>query len=140
VGFVTLPAALVGGVLAAYLLDGVVSLGTIVGFLTVLGIVARDRIMLICHYQQFERVEGEPFGVGLVIRRARARISPILMTAWATGLALVPLLVAGTTPGHEIAHPMAVVILGGLITSTTLDLFVMPALYLRFARKSQVAA
>jgi CzcA family heavy metal efflux pump len=134
VGFMALPAALVGGVLAAYLGDGVISLGSIVGFLTVLGIVARNGIMMICHYQHLEREEGEPFGIGLVIRGARERISPILMTASATGLALVPLLVAGTIPGHEIEHPMAVVILGGLFTSTLLNLFVMPALYLRFAR------
>ncbi len=140
VGFVTLPAALVGGILAAYMGDGIISLGSIVGFLTVLGIVARNGIMLLCHYQHLERVEGEPFGMNLVIRGARERISPILMTAAATGLALVPLLVAGPIPGHEIEHPMAVVILGGLITSTLLNLFVMPVLYLRFARPSGPAA
>jgi len=134
VGFMALPAALVGGVLAAFLGDGVISLGSIVGFLTVLGIVARNGIMMICHYQHLERVEGEPFGLGLVLRGARERISPILMTASATGLALVPLLIAGTIPGHEIEHPMAVVILGGLVTSTLLNLLVMPALYLRFGR------
>ena len=134
VGYLALPAALVGGVLAAFLGDGVISLGSIVGFLTVLGIVARNGIMMICHFQHLERVEGEPFGLGLVIRGARERISPILMTASATGLALVPLLIAGTIPGHEIEHPMAVVILGGLITSTLMNLFVMPSLYLRFAR------
>ena len=135
VGFLTLPAALVGGVLAAYLGDGVISLGSIVGFLTVLGVVARNGIMLICHYQHLEREEGMPFGIDLVIRGARERISPILMTASATGLALVPLLIAGTIPGHEIEHPMAVVIVGGLITSTTLNLFVMPSLYLRFGQR-----
>ena len=134
VGFMALPAALVGGVLAAFLGDGVISLGSIVGFLTVLGIVARNGIMMICHYQHLERVEGEPFGLGLVLRGARERISPILMTASATGLALVPLLIAGTIPGHEIEHPMAVVILGGLVTSTLMNLLVMPALYLRFGR------
>ena len=134
VGFMALPAALVGGVLAAYLGDGVISLGSIVGFLTVLGIVARNGIMMICHYQHLEREEGEPFGLNLVLRGARERISPILMTASATGLALVPLLIAGTIPGHEIEHPMAVVILGGLVTSTLMNLLVMPALYLRFGR------
>lgn len=138
VGFVTLPAALVGGILAAWLGDGVISLGSIVGFLTVLGVVARNGIMLICHYQHLEKEEGMPFGLDLVIRGARERISPILMTASATALALVPLLVAGTIPGHEIEHPMAVVIMGGLITSTTLNLFVMPALYLRFGRRTSV--
>jgi CzcA family heavy metal efflux pump len=139
VGFLALPAALVGGVIAAYVGDGVISLGSIVGFLTVLGVVARNGIMLISHYQHLEREEGEPFGLGLVIRGARERISPILMTASATGLALVPLLVAGTIPGHEIEHPMAVVILGGLITSTLLNLLVMPALYLRFGRPVRVS-
>ena len=134
VGYLALPAALVGGVLAAYFGDGVISLGSIVGFLTVLGIVARNGIMMICHFQHLERVEGEPFGVALVLRGARERISPILMTASATALALVPLLVAGTIPGHEIEHPMAVVIMGGLVTSTLMNLLVMPSLYLRFAR------
>ena len=132
VGYIALPAALVGGVLAAFLGDGIISLGSIVGFLTVLGIVARNGIMLMCHYQHLERVEGEPFGPELVIRGARERISPILMTASATAMALVPLLVAGSIPGHEIEHPMAVVIMGGLITSTLLNLFVVPSLYLRF--------
>ena len=134
VGFMALPAALVGGVLAAFMGDGIISLGSIIGFLTVLGIVARNGIMMICHYQHLERVEGESFGLNLVLRGARERISPILMTASATGLALVPLLVAGTIPGHEIEHPMAVVILGGLVTSTLMNLLVMPALYLRFGR------
>ena len=132
VGYIALPAALVGGVLAAFLGDGIISLGSIVGFLTVLGIVARNGIMLMCHYQHLERVEGEPFGPELVIRGARERISPILMTASATAMALVPLLVAGSIPGHEIEHPMAVVIMGGLITSTLLNLFVVPSLYLKF--------
>ena len=139
VGFVTLPAALVGGILAAWLGDGIISLGSIVGFLTVLGVVARNGIMLLCHYQHLEKEEGEPFGLNLVIRGARERISPILMTASATALALVPLLVAGTIPGHEIEHPMAVVIMGGLITSTLLNLFVMPALYLRFGQRKPAA-
>jgi CzcA family heavy metal efflux pump len=132
--FVTLPSALVGGVLAAYAGDGVISLGSLVGFFTVLGIAARNGIMLINHYQHLEEQEGEAFGPALVLRGARERLSPILMTALATGLAVVPLVVAGNLPGHEIEHPMAVVILGGLLTSTLLNLFIMPALYLRFGR------
>jgi CzcA family heavy metal efflux pump len=132
--FLSLPAALVGGIMAAYLGDGVISLGSLVGFLTVLGIAARNGIMLISHYQHLEQKEGESFGKGLVIRGARERISPIMMTATTTGLALVPLLVAGSIPGHEIEHPMAMVIMGGLITSTLLNLFVVPSLYLRFGR------
>ena len=134
-GFLALPAALVGGVLAAYLGDGIISLGSLVGFLTVLGIAARNGIMLISHYQHLEQVEGERFGPGLVIRGARERISPIMMTALTTALALAPLLIAGTIPGHEIEHPMAIVILGGLITSTLLNLFVIPLIYLRFGQR-----
>ncbi len=134
--FVTLPSALVGGVLAAWLTGGVLSLGSLVGFFTVLGIAARNGIMMINHFQHLEKFEGETFGPALVLRGARERLSPILMTALATGLALVPLAIAGDLPGHEIEHPMAVVILGGLITSTLLNLFIMPSLYLRFGRSS----
>jgi len=132
----TLPMALVGGVLAAYIGGGVLSLGSLVGFFTVMGIAARNGILLINHYQHLEQHEGESFGPGLVLRGARERLSPILMTALATGLAVVPLVVAGQIPGHEIEHPLAVVILGGLFTSTLLNLFVVPSLYLRFGRRS----
>ncbi len=132
--FLTLPFALVGGVFAAWIGGGVISLGSLVGFFTVLGIAARNGIMMINHFQHLERYEGEPFGPGLVIRGARERLAPILMTALATGLALVPLVIAGDLPGHEIEHPLAIVIVGGLVTSTLLNLFVVPSLYLRFAR------
>ena len=132
--FLTLPSALVGGILAAWLGTGVISLGALVGFFTVLGIAARNGIMMINHFQHLEREEGEVFGVDLVIRGARERLAPILMTALATGLALVPLAIAGDVPGAEIEHPMAIVILGGLVTSTLLNLFVVPSLYLRFGR------
>ena len=129
----TLPMALVGGLLAAYAGGGILSLGSLVGFLTVLGLAARNGILMINHFQHLEREEGEPFGPGLVLRGARERLSPILMTSLATGLALLPLVVAGTIPGNEIEHPMAVVILGGLVTSTLLNLLLVPSLYLRFA-------
>jgi Cu/Ag efflux pump CusA len=134
----TLPSALVGGVLGAYIGGGIISLGSLVGFFTVLGIAARNGIMLINHYQHLEQQEGETFGPALVLRGARERLAPILMTALATGLALVPLVIAGTIPGHEIEHPMAVVILGGLVTSTLLNLFVLPSLYLRFGRRDSL--
>jgi CzcA family heavy metal efflux pump len=136
--FLTLPSALVGGILGAYLGDGVLSLGALVGFLTILGIAARNGIMMINHFQHLERYEGESFGPALVVRGARERLLPILMTTLATGLAIVPLVIAGSIPGHEIEHPMAVVILGGLVTSTLLNLFVVPSLYLRFG-KGQIA-
>jgi CzcA family heavy metal efflux pump len=128
----TLPMALAGGILATAATDRMISLGSLVGLLTVLGIAARNGILMINHFQHLERHEGERFGPRLVLRGARERLSPILMTSLATGLALVPLVVAGTIPGNEIEHPMAVVILGGLVASTLLNLFVVPSLYLRF--------
>ncbi|MGH3136979.1 MAG: efflux RND transporter permease subunit [Gaiellaceae bacterium] len=140
--FLTLPMALVGGALAAYFTDGILSLGSLVGFYTVFGIAARNGILMINHFQHLEQYEGETFGPGLVLRGAKERLSPILMTTLAAGLALVPLVVAGRIPGHEVEHPMAIVILGGLVTSTLLNLFVVPSLYLRFGkgwRRAEVA-
>jgi CzcA family heavy metal efflux pump len=132
--FPTLLMALVGGILATLATGAIVSLGSLVGFLTVFGIAARNGIMMISHFQHLERHEGVPFGRELVMRGARERLSPILMTAGATAFALVPLVWAGSIPGHEIEHPMAIVILGGLITSTLLNLFVVPSLYLKLSR------
>lgn len=134
--FLSLPMALVGGILAAYFASGgILSLGSLVGFLTILGVAARNGIMLISHYQHLEDFEGETFGPQLILRGSRERIAPIMMTALTAGLALVPLVIAGSIPGHEIEHPMAIVILGGLVTSTLLNLFVIPTLYLRFGRR-----
>ncbi|MBB5081933.1 efflux RND transporter permease subunit [Nonomuraea endophytica] len=135
----TLPVALIGGVLAAYLGDGIISLGALVGFFTVMGIAARNGILMINHFQHLEEHENEPFGVPLVLRGARERLSPILMTALAAGLAVLPLVIMGDLPGHEIEHPLAVVVLGGLVTSTLLNLFVTPPLYLRFAKRRRQA-
>ena len=118
----------------AFLGGGVVSLGSLIGFFTVFGIAARNGILLINHFQHLEREEGMSFGRDLVVRGARERLSPILMTSLATGLALVPLVMFGERPGQEIEHPLAIVILGGLVTSTLLNLFVMPSLYLRFGK------
>jgi CzcA family heavy metal efflux pump len=131
--FLTLPTALVGGVLVSLATGGDISLGSLAGFLALLGIAGRNGITLIRNYQHLEREEGEPFGLELIRHGARERLAPILMTALGTALALVPLVVAGSVPGNEIVHPMAVVILGGLVTSTLLNLFVLPSLYLRFA-------
>jgi Cu/Ag efflux pump CusA len=138
--FLTLPFALVGGVAAAFLTGGVLSLGSLVGFVTVLGIAARNGIMLISHYRHLEQVEGVPFGRELILRGAEERLAPILMTALVTALALLPVVFAGHKAGHEIEHPMAVVILGGLITSTLLNLLLLPALYERFGRPSETRA
>jgi CzcA family heavy metal efflux pump len=138
--FCTLPMALVGGVLAALIGGGVVTLGSLLGFFTVFGIAARNGILLVNHCQHLEREEGEAFGPSLVLRGARERLAPILMTSLATGLAVVPLVALGDRPGHEIEYPLAVVILGGLFTSTLLNLFVVPSLYLRFGRRWRKAA
>jgi Cu/Ag efflux pump CusA len=135
--FVTLPLALIGGVLAAFATGGILSIGSLVGFFTVFGIAARNGILLINHAQYLEQEEGQPFGVDLVVRAAKERLAPILMTSLATGLALVPLVVLGERPGQEIEHPLAIVILGGLLTSTLLSLFVIPALYLRFGKSKR---
>jgi Cu/Ag efflux pump CusA len=138
--FCTLPMALVGGVLAAWIAGGIISLGSLVGFFTVFGIAARNGILLINHCQHLEEHEGMEFGPRLVLRGAMERLPPILMTSLATGLALVPLVVLGLRPGHEIEHPLAVVILGGLVTSTLLNLFVVPSLYLRFGQSRRERA
>jgi CzcA family heavy metal efflux pump len=130
----TIPFALIGGVMAVIASGQVLSLGALVGFVTVLGIAARNGIMMVSHYRHLELVEGEPFGRELILRGAQERLVPILMTALATGLALVPLVIAGNLPGHEIEYPLAVVILGGLVTSTLLNLLLLPPLYARFGR------
>jgi Cu/Ag efflux pump CusA len=133
--FLTLPIALVGGLLAASITGGgIISLGSLVGLLTILGIATRNGIMMISHFQHLEEEEGETFGPALVLRGARERLAPILMTALTTGLALVPLVIAGNIPGHEIEHPLAIVVVGGLVTSTVLNLLVVPTLYLRFGK------
>jgi CzcA family heavy metal efflux pump len=139
--FLTLPMALVGGVLAVYLIsDSILSLGSFVGFLTVFGIAARNGILMINHCQHLEREEGVAFGPSLVMRGAEERLSPIMMTALATALAIIPLIVGGSIPGHEIEHPMAIVIMGGLVTSTLTNLFIVPSLYLRFGKSRKELA
>ncbi|MEO6445326.1 MAG: efflux RND transporter permease subunit [Gemmatimonadaceae bacterium] len=130
----SLPLALIGGVAAAIISGGVLSLGSLVGFVTVIGIAARNGIMLVSHFRHLEAHEGEPFGRALVLRGASERLVPILMTASVTALALLPLVIGGNRPGHEIEYPMAVIILGGLVSSTALNLFVMPGFYLSYAK------
>lgn len=130
----TLPFALVGGVIGAFLCGGVISLGSLIGFVTVLGVAARNGIMLMDHYRHLQRAEGVAFGRELAMRGAEERLAPILMTALTTGLALVPLIVTGSKPGQEIEYPMAFVILGGLVTATLLNLFVLPPLYAYLGR------
>jgi Cu/Ag efflux pump CusA len=133
----TIPFALIGGVIAIMLSGGILSLGALVGFVTVLGIAARNGIMMVSHFRHLEIEEGEHFGPKLIARGAEERLAPILMTALATGLALVPLVIGGNKPGHEIEHPLAVVIVGGLVTSTALNLLLLPPLYARFGQPAR---
>jgi Cu/Ag efflux pump CusA len=130
--FITLPATIVGGLLAAFLSRGFLSLGTLIGLLVILGIATRNSIILISHYRVLEDQEGEPFGLGLILRGSRERVAPTLMTALTTGLVLLPFVLFGNIPGLEIVYPMAIAILGGLVTSTLFNLLALPGLYLRF--------
>jgi Cu/Ag efflux pump CusA len=131
----TLPMALIGGLVSAYFFGtGILSMGSYVGFFTLLGIIARNGIMHINHFQHLEKYEGMKFGPELVRRGSTERVAPILMTALVAGIALVPLLLGGNVPGEEIEYPMAIVIVGGLFSATILNLFVVPVLYLKFGK------
>lgn len=131
---VNLPFALVGGILAVFAGGGWLSIGAMVGFVTLFGITLRNSIMMLSHYEHLVTVEGLVWGHEAAIRGASERLSPILMTALVTALGLLPLAIGSGDPGREIEGPMALVILGGLLTSTTLNLLVLPGLALRYAR------
>lgn len=130
--FATLPLALVGGLLGTLVDGATVSLGSLIGLLALLGLAARNAVLLIRRCQDLEHLEGMAFGPELVVRGTRERLAPVVTTAAATGLLLLPFAVLGARPGLEIVHPMAVVVLGGLVTTTLLTLLLLPALYLRF--------
>ncbi len=131
---VNLPFALVGGVLAVFAGGGVLSLGAMVGFVTLFGITLRNSIMLISHYEHLVSVEGMEWCYQTAIHGASERLAPILMTALVTALGLLPLAIGSSNAGQEIEGPLAIVILGGLITSTALNLLVLPTLALRYGR------
>jgi Cu/Ag efflux pump CusA len=135
-----IPFALVGGVLAVFAMGGTLSLGPLVGFITLFGITLRNSIMMISHYENLVTSEGMSWGVEAAIRGASERLAPILMTATVTGLGLLPLAIGSGDPGREIEGPMAIVILGGLVTSTALNLLVLPTLALRYGRFEKVTA
>ena len=129
-----IPFALIGGVLAVFAMGGALSLGPLVGFITLFGITLRNSIMMISHYEHLVAVEGMTWGLEAAIRGASERLAPILMTATVTGLGLLPLAIGSGDPGREIEGPMAIVILGGLITSTALNLLILPTLAFRYGR------
>lgn len=129
-----LPFALVGGVAAVFLTGASLSLGSMVGFVTLFGITLRNSIMLVSHYQHLVTNEAMSWGPEAARRGARERLLPILMTASVTALGLLPLALRSGEPGNEVEGPMAIVILGGLVTSTLLNLLVLPAFALRFGR------
>lgn len=131
-----IPMALIGSLVAIYFSDRVFSIATMVAFITLCGIASRNGIMMISHYLHLMKYEGESFTKEMVIRGSLERLVPVLMTALTAILGLLPLVFAQGAPGKEILHPLAVVIVGGLISSTLLDMFVTPTLFYRFGRKS----
>jgi Cu/Ag efflux pump CusA len=133
---VNIPFALVGGVLAAWLGGGYLSLGSIVGFVTLFGITTRNSIMMISHFEHLVANEGAAWGRETALRGASERLLPILITATVTALGVLPLALASGTPGREIEGPMAIIILGGLFTSAALNLLVLPSLALRYGHFS----
>lgn len=131
-----IPLALIGSVIAVQLTGGVFSIATLVGFITLTGIASRNGIMMISHYIHLVEHEGESFNDKMIIRGSQERLVPVLMTALVAALALIPLTMDATAPGKEILYPVATVILGGLISSTLLDIIVTPVVFKRFGRKA----
>ena len=135
-----IPTVMIGGMIGIWMTGGTINLAHLVGFISLAGIVSRNGIMLIGRALALVRDEGEPFSAETIIRATLDRVTPVLMTSLVTALALVPLLLAGDEPGKEMLHPLAVVIFGGLITSTVISLFLTPALFYRYGKKAALTA
>jgi Cu(I)/Ag(I) efflux system membrane protein CusA/SilA len=132
----TIPLAFVGGIGLLFVTDRTVTVASLVGFITLCGVASRNGIMMISHYLHLMKQEGEGFTREMIIRGSQERLVPVMMTALVASLALLPLVFAKGQPGSEVLHPVAVVIVGGLITSTLLDVIVTPVLFYRFGRRS----
>ena len=132
---INLPLALIGGVVAVWMTSNMLSIPAIIGFITLFGIATRNGILLVSRYE-FLKKEGIPLQQR-VVAGSRDRLNPILMTALASALALIPLAASGSQPGNEIQSPMAIVILGGLTTSTLLNLFVIPSVYYQMFKRKE---
>ena len=133
---INIPLALIGAVIAMLITGGVFSIATLVGFISLVGITSRNGIMMISHYLHLMREEGEGFTEQMIIRGSLERLVPVLMTALTAGLSLIPFILAADAPGKEILHPLAVVVLGGILTSTLLDQIVTPAVFYKFGKPS----
>jgi HME family heavy-metal exporter len=128
------PLALVGAIAALWIAGQPLSVASMIGFITLAGIATRNGILKVSHYLNLALLEGEPWGLGLVIRGSLERLTPVLMTALSAGFALIPLMIGAGEPGKEILHPVAITIFGGLVTATLLDTFLTPLLFHRFGR------
>jgi len=131
-----IPMAFIGSVIGVWLMGGTMSIATMVGFITLTGIAARNGIMMVSHYLHLMEHEGEKFDIQMIVRGTQERLVPVLMTALTASLALVPLVIAAGQPGREILHPVAVVIFSGIFSSTLLDFVVTPLVFWKFGRKS----
>lgn len=132
----TIPFAFIGGIILLFFTDRSITVASLVGFITLCGVASRNAIMMISHYLHLMKYEGESFSKEMIIRGSQERLVPVMMTAFVASLALMPLVFAKGQPGSEILHPVAVVIVGGLLSSTLLDIIVTPTLFYRFGKKS----
>ncbi len=131
-----IPTVFIGGIIGVWLTGGVINLAHLIGFISLAGIVSRNGIMLLGRCLQLVRKEQQPFTPETILHATLDRVVPVLMTSLVTALALIPLMLAGGEPGKELLHPLAVVIFGGLVSSTAISLFLTPAVFYRFGKKA----